>query len=91
MRESTEVKRNGIQWTMWQQLDDLDFADDIALISSTQQQMQEKTSLLAQTSIKLGLRPSESKTKVMKINAKRKHPIKIKDTNRFVLLQLTLS
>ena len=42
MRESTEGKRNGIQWTMWQQLDDLDFADDIALISSTQQQMQEK-------------------------------------------------
>jgi hypothetical protein len=66
---------------MWQQLDDLDFADDIALISSTQQQMQEKTSLLAETSIKLGLRPNESKTKVMKINAKRKKPIKIKDTN----------
>ena len=42
MRESTEGKRNRIQWTMWQQLDDLDFADDIALISSTQQQMQEK-------------------------------------------------
>ena len=42
---------------MWQQLDDLDFTDDIALISSTQQQMQEKTSLLAETSIKLGLRP----------------------------------
>ena len=54
MRESTEGKRNGIQWTMWQQLDDLDFADNIALISSTQQQMQEKTSLLAETSIKLG-------------------------------------
>ena len=42
MRESTEGKRNGIQWTMWQQLDNLDFADDIALISSTQHQMQEK-------------------------------------------------
>jgi hypothetical protein len=42
MIESTEGKRNGIQWTMWQQLDDLDFADDIALIFSTQQQMQEK-------------------------------------------------
>jgi hypothetical protein len=38
-------------------------------------------SLLAETSTKLGLRPSESKTKVMKINAKRKQPIKIKDTN----------
>jgi hypothetical protein len=66
---------------MWQQLDDLDFANDIALISSTQQQMQEKTSLLAETSIKLGLRPNENKTKVMKINVKRKQPIKIKDTN----------
>ena len=42
MRESTEGKRNGIPWTMWQQLDDLNFADDIALISSTQHQMQEK-------------------------------------------------
>jgi hypothetical protein len=31
MRESTEGKRNGIQWTMWHQLDDLDFAEDIAL------------------------------------------------------------
>ena len=39
MRESTEGKRNGIQWTMWQQLDDLDFTDDIAFISSTQQQL----------------------------------------------------
>jgi hypothetical protein len=28
---------------------DLDFAEDIALISSTQQQMQETTSLLAET------------------------------------------
>ena len=67
---------------MWQQLDDLDFTDDIALISSTQQQMQVKTSLLAETSIKLGLRPNESKTKVMKINTKHKQPtcIKIKDT-----------
>jgi hypothetical protein len=119
MRWSTRGKRNGIQWTMWQQLDgDLDFADDITLISSTQHQMQEKTSLMAfvvfhvsapyksteftfelkififvplemflalhtfprmqektsllgETSIKLGLRPNESKTKVMKINVKR--------------------
>jgi hypothetical protein len=65
MRESTEGKRNVIQWTMWQQLEDLNFADDIALISSTQQQMQEKTSILAETLIKLGLRPNESKTKVL--------------------------
>ncbi|XP_048729765.2 uncharacterized protein LOC125647117 [Ostrea edulis] len=80
MRVTTEGKRNGIQWTMCQQLDDLDFADDIALISSTQQQMQDKTSLLAATSVKLGLKPNESKTKIMKINAKSKQSIKIRDT-----------
>jgi hypothetical protein len=51
---------------------------DLVLISSTQQQMQEKTFLLAETSINLGLRPNESKTKVMTINVKRKQPIKIK-------------
>ena len=39
--------------------------------------MQEKK----ETSIKQGLRPNESKTKVMKINGKRKQPVKIKDTN----------
>ncbi|XP_063404182.1 uncharacterized protein LOC134687653 [Mytilus trossulus] len=77
MKEATEGKRNGIQWTMWQQLEDLDFADDIALISSTQQQMQEKTTLLSSTSLKLGLKPNEEKTKVMKINTKSKQPIKI--------------
>ena len=44
MRESTANSRNGIQWTlMGPQLDDLDFADDLALLSSTRRQMQAKT------------------------------------------------
>jgi hypothetical protein len=64
MRESTEGKRNGIQWTMLQQLDDLDFADDIVLISSTQQQMQEKTFLLAETSINLLSKAFSKSTKL---------------------------
>ena len=33
LKEVTRGKRNGIQWTLWNQLDDLDFADDIALLS----------------------------------------------------------
>jgi hypothetical protein len=53
--------------------------------------MQEKTSLLAETSIKLGLRPNESKTKVMKINAKRKQTIKInKGNNKITELRAIL-
>ena len=32
-RTVTNEKRNGIQWTLWSQLDDLDFANDRALLS----------------------------------------------------------
>ncbi|VDP48151.1 unnamed protein product [Schistosoma curassoni] len=44
MKTSTSEGKHGIQWTARMQLDDLDFADDLALLSHTQQQMQEKVS-----------------------------------------------
>lgn len=80
MRETTEGKRNGIQWTMWEQLDDLEFADDIVLLSHTQTQMQEKTDRLSQTAIKLGLTPNTTKTQVIKIHSKNRHPIYLNST-----------
>ena len=39
------------------QLDDLDFAHDLALLSQTQQQMQEQTKIAAEHSARLGLAP----------------------------------
>ena len=33
MTRTTENRKNGIQWTPWSQLEDLDFADDLALLS----------------------------------------------------------
>ena len=42
MKTSTNQTRNGIQWTPWTQLEDLDFADDITLLSDTHKQMQER-------------------------------------------------
>ena len=42
MKTTTEETRNGIQWTLWDQLEDLDFADDLALLSHSHQQIQEK-------------------------------------------------
>ena len=42
MKQATDGRRNGIQWTMFTQLDDLEFADDIALLSHNHQQMQDK-------------------------------------------------
>ncbi|VDP59500.1 unnamed protein product [Schistosoma curassoni] len=47
---STSEGKHGIQWTSRMQLDDLDFADDLALLSQTQQQMQEKTNSVAAAS-----------------------------------------
>ncbi|VDP22818.1 unnamed protein product [Schistosoma margrebowiei] len=37
MKTSTSEGKYGIQWTSRMQLDDLDFADDLALLSQTQQ------------------------------------------------------
>ena len=34
MRQTTQNARHCIQWTMFSQLDDLDYADDIALLST---------------------------------------------------------
>ncbi|KAK7114905.1 uncharacterized protein [Littorina saxatilis] len=69
MKASTAQKRNGIQWTLWTQLDDLDFADDMALLSHTQQQMQEKTSTVANNSARFGLNIHKGKSKVLRTNA----------------------
>ncbi|VDP59111.1 unnamed protein product [Schistosoma curassoni] len=35
VKTSTSQGKHGIQWTAWMQLDDLDFADDLALLSDT--------------------------------------------------------
>ena len=67
MKETTRGRRNGIQWTLWQQLDDLDFADDIALLSHNQEQMQEKTEELNRTAKSLGLKIHTGKSKILKV------------------------
>ena len=38
MKICTKQRRNGIQWTLNTQLEDLDFADDLALLSHSHQQ-----------------------------------------------------
>ena len=77
MRLVTNQKRNGIQWTLWTQLDDLDFADDVALLSHNHQQMQAKTSDLYHTSVQIGLKINKQKTKILRINAGIDEPVTI--------------
>ena len=53
---------------MFGQLEDLDFADEIAVISSTRQHLQEKTTILNRYTEETGLKINITKTKVMTVN-----------------------
>ncbi|VDP34668.1 unnamed protein product [Schistosoma margrebowiei] len=59
------------------QLDDLDFADDLAVLSQTQQQMQEKTTSAAAASAATGLNIHKGKSKVLRYNTARTNLITI--------------
>ena len=77
MESTTKGKNNGIQWTLLTQLDDLDFADDLALLSHNHTQMQEKTTCLETTSARTGLRINRVKTEMIKINTTAKTPVTV--------------
>ena len=68
MRRSVDGARTGIRWKMTTMLEDLDFADDLALISSTFTQIQRKIDHLNRNGKGTGLNISTKKTKVMRIN-----------------------
>ena len=78
MKTTTTGRNNGIQWTLWTQLDDLDFADDLALLSHNHSQMQDKTTLLEETtSAGTGLKINRKKTELMKMNTTANAPITV--------------
>ncbi|VDP47238.1 unnamed protein product [Schistosoma margrebowiei] len=77
MKTSTSEGKHGIQWTSRMQLDDLDFADDLALLSQTQQQMQEKTNSVAVASETVGLNIHKGMSKVLRYNTACTDPITI--------------
>ena len=80
MKKSTSDKSRGIQWDLLTHLEDLDFADDLAILSTNFNNMQEKSSLFNKYSNQTGLHVSTTKTKAMKINSKATSQIKIGDT-----------
>ena len=76
MRRVTEEPR-GIHWTFTTYLEDIDFADDISLLSHTKQQMQEKTTKLKEEGEKIGLKINKQKTKIMRMNNRNNNNISI--------------
>ncbi|VDP05661.1 unnamed protein product [Schistosoma margrebowiei] len=66
MKTSTSEGKHGIQSTTQNQLDDLDFADDLAFVSNTHEQMQIKTASLATVSASVDLNIHKGEIKVLK-------------------------
>ena len=69
MRNTTNARR-GLRWKFTTVLEDLDYADDIALLSSRHKGLQEKCNHLHQVSRYTGLCFNTTKTKVLRANAK---------------------
>ena len=79
MKQTTMGHRDGIQWSLLRQLEDLDFADDLALLSHSNAQMQNKTTRLNNLASNLGLHIHKNKTKILRINAENE-PITLADS-----------
>lgn len=60
--------RSGITWGLQGRLEDLDYADDICLLTHTFSDMQSKLSLVQEIASYAGLKINIGKTKVMRIN-----------------------
>ena len=69
MSQAVKDNNTGIRWNMMEQLEDLDFADDIALLASNWNQLRRKLDRIKEYGDQTGLRINIGKTKSMSINA----------------------
>ena len=79
MRQATTGHRTGIQWTLTKMLEDLDFADDISLLSHRQQDAQEKLDRVAHEAARTGLKINVGKTETLRINNHQQDQIRLND------------
>ena len=68
MKKTTSELKRGITWSIFSTLENLDFADDIAVLPSRQYHMQEKSQRLSHYPRKLGLHLNTHKTEEMRFN-----------------------
>ena len=78
MRRTTVGERTGIRWDFTTMLEDLDFADDLALLSSEINHLQQKTSRLELNAAKIGLKLNDQKSKVMKANSRSDEKLRVR-------------
>ncbi|KAK7093635.1 hypothetical protein V1264_007344 [Littorina saxatilis] len=77
MKTAAAGGRGGIQWTLFDQLEDLDFADDLALLSHGRAQMQDGTTHLETVSAGVGLKIGKRKAELIGTNTTADSPVMI--------------
>lgn len=68
MKSTLAGQMLSIQWILMTLLEDVDFTNDLTLISHTLTDIQKKVDMLTQTSLKGGLNINRNKTEAMRIN-----------------------
>ncbi|KAJ8380189.1 hypothetical protein SKAU_G00009670 [Synaphobranchus kaupii] len=77
MKTTLEGQRLGIQWTVRTHPEDLDFADDLAVMSHTLPDMQKKVDKLTVTSSKAGPNINRKKTEAIRVNNRSEESVKL--------------
>ena len=72
-----EGKRLGLQWTLTQRLEDLDYADDLCLLTHRLVDMKEKGERLHETGGLFGLKINIQKTKEMRIGVSQQESLEL--------------
>ena len=96
MRRTVEGERTGIRWRMMDTLEDLDYADDIVLITESWRHAQQKLERLNSNGLRTGLKINKKKTESLRINAANNSAFKvgdedIKDVESFTYLGATVT
>lgn len=73
--------RRGIQWGLEGRLEDLDYADDICLLSHNHADMQSKVDSIMEIAAKAGLRINISKSHVLRIGTQNNIPLHVNGKN----------
>ena len=81
LRNALNSGRRGIQWTLNSHLEDLDYADDICLLSTKRSDMQSKLDDLVADSAKVGLKVNTGKTKAIEIRGQANNPFVVEHEN----------
>jgi hypothetical protein len=79
MRNTVGKAKRGLQWNMYDRLEDLEFADGICLLAHKYKDIQAKLTQLHEELQKVGLSINISKTKEIQANVRNNTEIQLQD------------